>query len=259
MPEACTSPDVYARILRGAARPVDGQPVPAPHPPGPRARLRHRRRLPRRPRRTTRTARTSWPSPTAPSICTTRTSRPRGSRTTTSAADDDGVVRCVVLGATVGLMSGWEWARNRTAARVRAGGAQLVLGGMCWPSMLLNWPGCCAGGPSASTRAGAARRASSPVRSRASRACPSRTPRTSGPVAGETPLGPGIPWRTVMVGESQVCDRNGPHPRSPVAGGRRGARGRGRRARTRPAAGPRRRALLDPGHVAVDARRVARA
>ena len=39
------------------------------------------------------------------------------------------------LGITVGLMSGWEWARNRTSGRVRAGGAQLVLGGMCWPSM----------------------------------------------------------------------------------------------------------------------------
>ena len=38
-------------------------------------------------------------------------------------------------------MSGWEWARNRTSGRVRAGGAQLVLGGMCWPSMPTNWPG----------------------------------------------------------------------------------------------------------------------
>ena len=38
--------------------------------------------------------------------------------------DDDGVVRCDALGATVGLMSGWEWARYRTAARVRAGGAR---------------------------------------------------------------------------------------------------------------------------------------
>ena len=34
--------------------------------------------------------------------------------------DDDGVVRCETLGATVGLMSGWEWARNRTSgARAR--------------------------------------------------------------------------------------------------------------------------------------------
>ena len=49
--------------------------------------------------------------------------------------DDDGVVRCETLGTTVGLMSGWEWARNRTSGRVRAGGAQLVLGGMCWPSL----------------------------------------------------------------------------------------------------------------------------
>jgi hypothetical protein len=30
-----------------------------------------------------------------------------------------------------------------------------------------------------------------------------------GPVEGATPLGPGIPWRTQMIGESQVCDRDG--------------------------------------------------
>ena len=28
-------------------------------------------------------------------------------------------------------------------------------------------------------------------------------------MTGETPLGPGIPWRTQMLGESQVCDRDG--------------------------------------------------
>ena len=38
-------------------------------------------------------------------------------------------------------MSGWEWARNRTARRVRDAGAQVVLGGMCWPSLPTNWPG----------------------------------------------------------------------------------------------------------------------
>jgi len=55
--------------------------------------------------------------------------------------DDEGVTECEALGATVGLVSGWEWARMRTAARVRAAGAWLVLGGMCWPSFPTNWPG----------------------------------------------------------------------------------------------------------------------
>ncbi len=36
--------------------------------------------------------------------------------------DDPGVTRCETLGCEVGLMSGWEWARFRTSARVRAGG-----------------------------------------------------------------------------------------------------------------------------------------
>ena len=30
-----------------------------------------------------------------------------------------------------------------------------------------------------------------------------------GPVRGETPLAPAIPWRTLMLGESQICDRDG--------------------------------------------------
>ena len=123
--------------------------------------------------------------------------------------DDDGVVRCESLGATVGLMSGWEWARNRTAGRVRAGGAQLVLGGMCWPSMPLNWPG--------PLRLWAEREHA--TWRRQARELPGQVARITGvpvahashvgPVEGATPLGPGIPWRTQMIGESQVCDRDG--------------------------------------------------
>ena len=123
--------------------------------------------------------------------------------------DDDGVVRCEALDATVGLMSGWEWARNRTAGRVRAGGAQLVLGGMCWPSMPLNWPG--------PLRLWAEREHA--TWRRQARELPGQVARITGvpvahashvgPVEGATPLGPGIPWRTQMIGESQVCDRDG--------------------------------------------------
>ena len=123
--------------------------------------------------------------------------------------DDAGTPRCGALGCTVGLMSGWEWARHRTAARVRAAGARLVLGGMCWPSMPLNWPG----------PLGAWARREDAIWRAQARALPGQVARLVGapvahashvgPVAGETPLGPGIPWRTRMLGESQVCDRDG--------------------------------------------------
>jgi predicted amidohydrolase len=123
--------------------------------------------------------------------------------------DDDGVVSSNTLGAKVGLMSGWEWARNRTSARVRAGGAQLVLGGMCWPSFPTNWPGplklvttrehelWCA---QAKALPGQVARITGVAVAHASHV---------GPVTGETPLAPGLAWPTVMVGESQICDRDG--------------------------------------------------
>ena len=105
-------------------------------------------------------------------------------------------------------MSGWEWARFRTAARVRAAGARLVLGGMCWPSMPLNWPGPLRLWATASTRSGAARRRAARP-GRAPCGAPVAHASHVGPVRGETPLGPGIPWQTQMLGESQICDRDG--------------------------------------------------
>lgn len=123
--------------------------------------------------------------------------------------DDDGVVECGALDAKVGLMSGWEWARNGTSARVRAGGVQLVLGGMCWPSMPTNWPG---------PLRWLTKREHALWREQ-SRALPGQVARMTGvPVAhaahvgaitGETPMAPGLPWPTEMIGESQICDRDG--------------------------------------------------
>ena len=94
-------------------------------------------------------------------------------------------------------MSGWEWARFRTAARVRDAGARLVLGGMCWPSMPLSW------GPRPVRRWVA--REHSIWRAQAA-ALPGQVARLTGaPVAhashvgavtGETPLVPGVPWET---------------------------------------------------------------
>ena len=123
--------------------------------------------------------------------------------------DDDGVTECEALGATVGLVSGWEGARMRTAARVRAGGACLVLGGMCWPSFPTNWPG--------PLRA-LARREDAKWRDQA-RELPGQVARLVGapvayashvgPIVSDTPLAPGVPWKTTMIGETQICDRDG--------------------------------------------------
>lgn len=208
VPEAYTSPNVYAKVLRGAARPVDGQPFQL---------LTTLAReldcvlaggfLARRGKHAYGTFVLAEPDgsvhlhdkdiPTA------------WEQNFYVGGDDDGVVRCGSLNATVGLMSGWEWARSRTSARVRAGGAQLVIGGMCWPSMPLNW-----GGPLrwwAQREHAIWRRQACELPGQVARLTGVPVAHAShvGPVTGETPLGPGIPWRTQMLGESQVCDRDG--------------------------------------------------
>jgi predicted amidohydrolase len=123
--------------------------------------------------------------------------------------DDDGVVRSETLDARVGLMSGWEWARSRTSKRVRDAGVQLVLGGMCWPSFPLNWKG--------PAKLWVDREHA--IWRRQCRELPGQVARITGvpvahaahvgPIRSETPLAPGVPWRTQMIGESQVCDRDG--------------------------------------------------
>ena len=123
--------------------------------------------------------------------------------------DDEGTARCEALDCTVGLMSGWEWARFRTAKRVRDAGARVVLGGMCWPSMPLNWPG---------PLHWWAEREHALWREQA-RALPGQVARLTGvpvahaahvgPITGETPLLSGVAWKTSMLGESQVCERDG--------------------------------------------------
>ena len=208
VPEAFTTPNVYATVLRGAARPVDGQPLQL----------------------LTRLAR-ELDCVLGGGFLAVRGSDTFGTFVLAEpdgavhlhdkdiptaweqnyyvGGDDQGVVQCGALGCTVGLMSGWEWARFRTAARVRAAGARLVLGGMCWPSMPLNWPG-----PLrwwALREHAIWRRQARELPGQVARLCGAPVAHAShvGPVLGETPLGPGIPWRTQMLGESQVCDRDG--------------------------------------------------
>lgn len=208
VPEACSSPNVYSRRLLDSARPVDGQPF--------QLLTRLARELDCvigggflavRGRHTYGTYVLAEPDgavhlhdkdiPTA-----WEQNYYRG-------GDDEGVVRCGTLGATVGLMSGWEWARNRTSRRVLQGGAQLVLGGMCWPSFPTNWPG-------------PLRRLTEHEHAlwvQQSHELPGLVARRTGvavahaahvgPITGETPLAPGLSWPTVMVGQTQICDRDG--------------------------------------------------
>ncbi|ENX17735.1 hypothetical protein F895_00879 [Acinetobacter sp. CIP 64.2] len=123
--------------------------------------------------------------------------------------NDHGVVTCQSLGCKVGLMSGWEWARTGTAARVRAENVQLILGGMCWWSLPLNWHG----------PVGWLMRREHALYQRQQYELPGQVARLTGvPIAHaahvgkircNTPMLPGIRWETEMIGESQICDREG--------------------------------------------------
>ncbi len=208
VPEGLTTPNVYAKVLRSTPRPVDGQPM---------------QMLTRLARELDCVLGGGFVAIRGENTYGTfMLAEPDGSlhlhdKDIPTAweqyfyvgGDDEGVVQCGALGCTVGLMSGWEWARFRTSARLRTRGARLVLGGMCWPSHPLNW--------SAPYRRLALREHE--IWRRQARELPAQVARLTGvpvahaahvgPVRGETPLGPGIPWATQMLGESQVCDRDG--------------------------------------------------
>ncbi len=208
LPEAFTTPNVYARVLRATPRPVDGRPFQM---------LTHLAR-----KLDCLIAGGFVAIRGGDTYGTFILAEPDGSahlhdkdiptaweQNFYVGGDDPGVVRSHGLGCNVGLMSGWEWARFRTAARVRDGGVKVVVGGMCWPSMPLNWAG---------PLHWWAEREHGIWREQA-RALPGQVARLTGapvahashvgPVTGETPLGPGIPWATEMIGESQICDRDG--------------------------------------------------
>jgi len=208
VPEACSTPNVYAKVLTATPMPVDGQPF----------------------QMLTRLAR-SLDCVLAGGFVAVRGRHTYGTFVLAEpdgavhlhdkdiptaweqnfyrGGDDAGTPRCRALDCTVGLMSGWEWARFRTARRVRDAGARVVLGGMCWPSLPTNWPG---------PLRRLTRREHSRWRDQAG-ALPGQVARLTGvpivhashvgPVVGETPLVPGLRWPTVMIGETQICDRDG--------------------------------------------------
>lgn len=208
LPEAITSPNVYAKVLRGAPIPVNG---PA---------LELLRNLAR-----------EFGCVVSGGFLAIRGAHAYGTyalvepdgtvhlhdKDTPTAwennyyrgGDDDGVVACATLDTVVGLMSGWEWARYPTARRVRDGGARLVLGGMCWPSMPTNWPGLL--GRWCAHQHAEWKRQEAELPGQVARlvGVPVAQAAHVGPIVGETPFLPGLSWPTTMIGESQICDRDG--------------------------------------------------
>lgn len=208
VPEAGSSPNVYSRAMREVARPVDGAPMQLyrrlakeldvvvgggflarrgnhvygtyvlAEPDG-RAHL-HDKDIP-----------TMWEN------------------NYYAGGSDPGRTELAALGgAPVGVACGWEWARMGTAARLR-GRVQLLLGGMCWPSYPLNWRG--PFGLWAAREHALQRMHARELPRQVARllGAPVAMPSHVGPIDFDTPLAPGVPWRTQMVGETQIVERDG--------------------------------------------------
>jgi predicted amidohydrolase len=118
---------------------------------------------------------------------------------------DDGVFDHPL--GTIGLACGWETARSRTARRMVAAHVNLLLGGCCWPAY-----------PTWVFPRGWFRRdmeyyrlwAADTTRNLARLVgAPTALAWHVGPVHSGTPAMPGIPWNTIMTGETQICERDG--------------------------------------------------
>jgi predicted amidohydrolase len=207
VPEAGSSPNVYSRLLHGVARPVDGAPMQL---------YRRLAReldvvvgggfLARRGRDVYGTyvlaepdGRVHLHDKDIPTMW---------EHNYYVGGDDPGRTTLAALDAPVGVANGWEWARTGTARRLR-GRVRLLLGGMCWPSYPVNWRG-----PFAvwAAREHALQRQHArelPRQMARLIGAPVVMPSHVGPIDFETPLAPGVPWRTVMVGETQIVERDG--------------------------------------------------
>jgi len=122
--------------------------------------------------------------------------------------DDDGVIDSGRLGR-IGLACGWEWARSRTAGRLRDGRVRLLLGGMCWPSFPTNWP------QPLETLCRRERRIQRQLARELPRqmarmiGAPVSMPSHVGDVEFDVPMMPGVEWHTELVGETQIVERDG--------------------------------------------------
>lgn len=121
---------------------------------------------------------------------------------------DNGRPRVAALGdAPVGVATGWEWVRTDTARRLHHR-VQLLTGGLCWPSFPMNWKS-----PFAPWM-----RREHALQLGLLRELPSQMARLLGaPVAIASQVGTvslrtpvaTVPWRTKLVGETQIVDQAG--------------------------------------------------
>jgi len=122
-----------------------------------------------------------------------------------TAGRDDGLFTTAL--GTVGCAMGFEWARSRTARRLR-GKVEVVLGGSCWWGAPLNWR------PLGPINAREHQYNAIMAREAAPRmarmvGAPCAIAQHVGKVQSRTPLLPGLPYRTVMVGGSMIVERDG--------------------------------------------------
>lgn len=121
-----------------------------------------------------------------------------------AAGADDGI--CSTGLGRVGVPMGFEWARTRTAARLR-GRVDLVLGGSCWWSYP-DWPPARLWFRRDHDYNLAAARAA-PGRMARAVGAPAAVAQHVGDMRSGSPLMPGIPYSTVLVGETHIVDRDG--------------------------------------------------
>ncbi len=205
VPEAGSSPNVYSRAMRTVARPVDGAP------------MQLYRRLARElgvvvgggflARRGSDVYGTYvLAEPDGKSHLHDKDIPTMWENNYYTGGNDPG--RTTVCGVPVGMACGWEWARMGTAARLR-GEVQLLLGGMCWPSYPSNWQGL----------AGRWARREHQLQLQHARELPRQMarligapvvmPSHVGAIDFDTPMAPGLAWKTMMVGETQIVERDG--------------------------------------------------
>jgi len=208
VPEAGSSPNVYSRSMRGVARPIDGAP------------MQLYRRLSRElgvvvgggflARRGSHVYGTYvLAEPDGRAHLHDKDIPTMWEQNYYTGGDDDGITTLAALDdAPVGIANGWEWARMGTARRLR-GRVQLLLGGMCWPSYPHNWRGPFA--PLAAREDALQLRAARELPAQMARliGAPVVHPSHVGAIAFDTPLVPGLAWRTEMVGETQIVERDG--------------------------------------------------
>ncbi|HEX4110676.1 MAG TPA: carbon-nitrogen hydrolase family protein [Solirubrobacteraceae bacterium] len=122
-----------------------------------------------------------------------------------SAGADPGIFETSL--GPIGCANGFEWVRSRTAERLR-GRVRLLAGGMCFPS----YPTWTVTRPLFIGREHAkmlqwARE--TPPRMARVLGVPCVHPSHVGEITMRTPLMPGVRWPTIMVGQTQICDRRG--------------------------------------------------